>query len=317
MRVGNAAVAQLQLDIYGEVLDALYQTRNRRLVSDASDWMLQIELLKHLEKIWELPDEGIWEVRGPRRHFTHSKVMAWVAFDRGVKSIEQFGFVGPLDHWQRLRQRIHDDVCIKGFDPEQGAFTQSYGVKQLDASLLIIALVGFLPPEDKRVRGTVDAIERHLIVDGFVRRYDTQAAEDGLPAGEGAFLACSFWLVDNLVLLGSGSAAANEDRALRELQRLVEDLAPSEAYSPADAPNAAGGSRSDVAGNRPGRADMDASGRPREKPAANSVPLSEQAVDVLRGLARLPGFLITRSLRRSDSASKGKARRGIKSGRPK
>ncbi len=202
VRVGNAAAAQLQLDIYGEVLDALFQSRNRRLVSDAADWMLQIELLKHLEKIWEFPDEGIWEVRGPRRHFTHSKVMAWVAFDRGVKSIEQFGFVGPLDHWRRLRQRIHDDVCQNGFDVELGAFTQSYGVKQLDASLLMIALVGFLPPEDKRVRGTVEAIEQHLVVDGFVRRYDTQTAEDGLPAGEGAFLACSCWLVDNLVLLG-------------------------------------------------------------------------------------------------------------------
>ncbi len=202
VRVGNAAATQLQLDIYGEVLAALYQSRQRGLVSDASDWMLQIELLKHLEKIWEFPDEGIWEVRGPRRHFTHSKVMTWVAFDRAVKSIEQFGFVGPLDHWRRLRQRIHDDVCQNGFDAELGAFTQSYGVKQLDASLLMIALVGFLPPEDERVRGTVEAIERHLVVDGFVRRYDTQTAEDGLPVGEGAFLACSFWLVDNLVLLG-------------------------------------------------------------------------------------------------------------------
>ena len=202
VRVGNAAAGQLQLDIYGEVLDALYQSRKRRLVTDAADWMLQCELLKHLEMIWELPDEGIWEVRGPRRHFTYSKIMAWVAFDRAVKSIEEFGFVGPLDHWRRLRQRIHDDVCAKGFDPEQGAFTQSYGRKELDASLLMIALAGFLPPEDKRVRGTVEAIERHLMVDGFVRRYDTQTAADGLPSGEGVFLACSFWLVDNLVLLG-------------------------------------------------------------------------------------------------------------------
>ena len=202
VRAGNAAAGQMQLDIYGEVLDAFYQSRKRRLVTDAADWELQIELLKHLEKIWELPDEGIWEVRGPRRHFTYSKIMAWVAFDRAVKSIEEFGFVGPLDHWRRLRQRIHDDVCSKGFDPEQGAFTQSYGAKELDASLLMMALVGFLPPSDKRVAGTVDAIERGLVEDGFVRRYDTQTAKDGLPAGEGAFLACSFWLVDNLVLLG-------------------------------------------------------------------------------------------------------------------
>ena len=202
VRAGNAATGQLQLDIYGEVLDALYQSRKRRLVTDAADWMLQIELLKHLEKIWELPDEGIWEVRGPRRHFTYSKVMAWVAFDRAVKSIEEFGFVGPLDHWRHLRQHIHDDICAKGFDPKQGVFTQSYGGKELDASLLMMALVGFLPPDDKRLRGTVEAIEQRLMANGFVRRYDTQTAEDGLPAGEGAFLACSFWLVDNLVLLG-------------------------------------------------------------------------------------------------------------------
>jgi GH15 family glucan-1,4-alpha-glucosidase len=202
VRAGNAAADQLQLDIYGEVLDAFYQSRKRRLVTDAADWMLQIELLKHLEKIWELPDEGIWEVRGRRRHFTYSKIMAWVAFDRAIKSIEEFGFVGPLDHWRHLRQRVHDDVCTKGFDPEQGAFTQSYGSKDLDASLLMMALVGFLPPGDKRVCGTVEAIQRRLMVDGLVRRYDTGTAEDGLPAGEGAFLACSFWLVDNLVLLG-------------------------------------------------------------------------------------------------------------------
>jgi GH15 family glucan-1,4-alpha-glucosidase len=202
VRVGNAATDQLQLDIYGEVLDAFYHSRKRRLVTDATDWMLQCELLKHLEKVWELPDEGIWEVRGPRRHFTYSKIMAWVAFDRGVKSIEQFGFVGPLDHWRHVRGRIHDDICAKGFNPEIGAFTQSYGGKELDASLLMIALVGFLPPDDKRVRGTVEAIERRLTVDGFVRRYDPEATADGLQAREGAFLACSFWLVDNLVLLG-------------------------------------------------------------------------------------------------------------------
>ena len=221
VRVGNAAAGQLQLDIYGEVLDALYQSRKRRLVTDAADWMLQIALLKHLETIWELPDEGIWEVRGPRRHFTYSKIMAWVAFDRAVKSIEEFGFVGPLDHWRRLRQHIHDDVCANGFDPEQGAFTQSYGGKDLDASLLMMALVGFLPPDDKRLAGTVDAIERRLMVDGFVRRYDTQVAEDGLPVGEGAFLACSFWLVDNLVLLGR----LDDARALFErLLALRNDL---------------------------------------------------------------------------------------------
>ncbi len=202
VRIGNAAAGQLQLDIYGEVLDALYQSRKRRLVTDAADWMLQCELLKHLEGIWQLPDEGIWEVRGPRRHFTYSKIMAWVAFDRAVKSIEEFGFVGPLGHWRRLRQQIHEDVCAKGFDAELGAFTQSYGSKELDASLLMIGLVGFLPPSDKRLRGTIEAIEHRLAVDGLVRRYDTREAKDGLPDDEGVFLACSFWLVDSLTLLG-------------------------------------------------------------------------------------------------------------------
>ncbi|HMF06606.1 MAG TPA: glycoside hydrolase family 15 protein, partial [Methylocella sp.] len=148
------------------------------------------------------PDEGIWEVRGPPRHFTYSKIMSWVAFDRGIKSIEEFGFVGPLDHWRHLRQQIHEDVCAKGYDTELGAFTQSYGSKELDASLLMIGLTGFLPPSDKRLLGTVEAIERHLIVDGLVRRYDTQGAKDGLAGGEGVFLACSFWLVDSFVLLG-------------------------------------------------------------------------------------------------------------------
>ncbi len=202
VRTGNAAAGQLQLDIYGEVLDALYQSRKRRLVTDAADWMLQCELLKHLEGIWQFPDEGIWEVRGPRRHFTYSKIMAWVAFDRAVKSIEEFGFVGPLGHWRSLRQQIHEDVCAKGFDAELGAFTQSYGSKELDASLLMIGLVGFLPPSDKRLRGTVEAIEHRLAVDGLVRRYDTREAKDGLPDDEGVFLACSFWLVDSLTLLG-------------------------------------------------------------------------------------------------------------------
>jgi GH15 family glucan-1,4-alpha-glucosidase len=231
VRAGNAAAGQLQLDIYGEVIDAFYQSRKRRLVTDAADWMLQIELLKHLETIWELPDEGIWEVRGPRRHFTYSKIMAWVAFDRAVKSIEEFGFVGPLDHWRHLRQHIHDDICAKGFDPEQGTFTQSYGAKVLDASLLMMALVGFLPPSDKRVRGTVDAIERCLMVDGLVCRYDTRMAGDGLPEGEGAFLACSFWLVDNLVLLGRLEDARGLFERLLALRNDLGLL--SEEYDPA------------------------------------------------------------------------------------
>jgi GH15 family glucan-1,4-alpha-glucosidase len=231
VRAGNAATGQLQLDIYGEILDALYQSRKRHLVVDAADWMLQCELLKHLEKIWEVPDEGIWEVRGPRRHFTYSKIMTWVAFDRAVKSIEEFGFVGPLDKWRRLRQRIHDDICANGYDPMQGTFTQSYGGKELDASLLMMALVGFLPPDDKRLLGTVDAIERRLMVDGLVRRYDTQRGVDGLPGGEGVFLACSFWLVDNFVLLGRLDDA---HRLFEGLIALRNDLGLlSEEYDPA------------------------------------------------------------------------------------
>ncbi|MBO0734583.1 MAG: glycoside hydrolase family 15 protein [Methylocapsa sp.] len=230
VRIGNAASKQLQLDIYGEVLDAFYQGRKRRLVTDAADWMLQCELLKHLETIWKLPDEGIWEVRGERRHFTYSKIMAWVAFDRAIRSIEEFGFVGPFDHWSRLRQQIHDDVCAKAFDAELGSFTQSYGSKELDASLLLIGLVGFLPPSDKRLRGTVEAIQRRLVTDGFVCRYDTRAGTDGLAGGEGAFLACSFWLVDNLVLLGQ----LDEARGLFErLLALRNDLGLlSEEYDP-------------------------------------------------------------------------------------
>ena len=231
VRIGNAAAGQLQLDIFGEVLDAFYHGHKRELVDGDDDWPLVCALLQHLETIWRQPDEGIWEVRGPRRHFTYSKVMAWVAFDRGVRSIEEFGFKGPLHHWRRLRQTIHDDVCENGFDPELGAFTQSYGARQLDASVLMIALVGFLPPEDKRVRGTVEAIERHLMVDGFVRRYDTGAVDDGLHAEEGVFLACSFWLVDNLVLLGREDDARQLFKRLLALRNDLGLLA--EEYDPA------------------------------------------------------------------------------------
>jgi GH15 family glucan-1,4-alpha-glucosidase len=202
VRIGNDAASQLQLDIYGEVLDALYQSRVRGLVSDDADWPLQCELLKHLELVWREPDEGIWEVRGGRRHFTYSKIMAWVAFDRAVRSVEEFGLPGPVDTWRTLARTIRDDVCAHGYDAEIGAFVQSYGSKDLDASVLLMALVGFLPAEDPRVRGTVEAIERDLLVDGLILRYRTETGADGLPPGEGAFLACSFWFVDNLVLLG-------------------------------------------------------------------------------------------------------------------
>ena len=202
VRIGNAASLQLQLDIYGEVASVLHQARRGQLPRNEPGVELEWTLLEHLEEIWQEADGGIWEVRGQRRHFTHSKVMAWVAFDRAIKSCEQFGLDGPTDRWRAVRQQIHEDVCNKGFDPDLGSFVQAYGCKNLDASLLMIGVTGFLPPSDPRLQGTVQAIERHLMRDGFVMRYETQEADDGLPAGEGAFLACSFWLADNFALLG-------------------------------------------------------------------------------------------------------------------
>jgi GH15 family glucan-1,4-alpha-glucosidase len=202
VRVGNAAAQQFQLDVFGEVMDALYQAARGGLGQSAEEWALQRALLDHLERVWELSDEGIWEVRGPRQHFTHSKVMAWVAFDRAIRSAEEFALAGPLERWRALCQRIHEEVCRNGFDPDLGAFVQAYGSKNLDASALLLPLVGFLPADDPRAIGTVRAVERRLLRDGLVLRYDTNATDDGLPAGEGAFLACSFWLADNYVLQG-------------------------------------------------------------------------------------------------------------------
>jgi GH15 family glucan-1,4-alpha-glucosidase len=204
VRIGNAAYNQLQLDVYGEMLDTFYQARRGGLGRSDAAVALQIAFLQHLEKAWREPDESIWEVRGGRRHFTYSKVMAWVAFDRAVKGIEAFGGANAslADRWRRLRAEIHDDVCRNGYNREVGSFVQSYGSNDLDASLLQIPVVGFLPPEDERVRATVTAIERKLLVDGFVLRYDTTRIDDGLPPGEGVFLACSFWLADAYVLLG-------------------------------------------------------------------------------------------------------------------
>jgi GH15 family glucan-1,4-alpha-glucosidase len=212
VRIGNGAVGQLQLDVYGEVLDAFYVARRAGLSTSDATWALECNLILHLENIWREPDEGIWEVRGGRRHFTHSKVMAWVAFDRAVRSIEEFGLEGPLERWRNVRAAIHDEVCERGYDPKENTFVQSFGDVTLDASLLLIPIVGFLPPEDPRVQGTVAAVERKLLREGFVMRYDTGTAVDGLPPGEGAFLACSFWLVDTYVLLGR----YDEARALFE-----------------------------------------------------------------------------------------------------
>jgi GH15 family glucan-1,4-alpha-glucosidase len=212
VRVGNAAATQLQLDVYGEVLDALHTARRFGLPADENAWHVERRLVEFVERAWLEPDEGIWEVRGPRRHFTHSKVMAWVALDRAVKAVQRFGLEGPVDRWRGVRDRIHADVCANAFDPQQGAFVQFYGGRLLDASLLMIPLVGFLPAEDPRVRGTLKAVEERLATDGFVARYPTVPDVDGLPPGEGAFLPCSFWLADNLALQGRH----DEARALFE-----------------------------------------------------------------------------------------------------
>jgi GH15 family glucan-1,4-alpha-glucosidase len=207
VRIGNAAAGQLQLDVYGEVADALHHARLAGLAPVPAAWAVQSELTDHVAAIWDAPDEGIWEVRGPRRHFTHSKVMAWVAIDRAISGAEKFGLTGSLDHWREVRGRIHADVCARGFNSRRGTFVQSYDCEQLDASLLMIPLVGFLPADDPRVRSTVEAIGRELVIDGLVHRYRTESTDDGLPPGEGAFLACSFWYVDNLVLAGRRSEA--------------------------------------------------------------------------------------------------------------
>ncbi|HEU4624746.1 MAG TPA: glycoside hydrolase family 15 protein [Steroidobacteraceae bacterium] len=202
VRVGNAASRQLQLDIYGEIADAFHHARLGGLKPAKEEWAVQRALTAHLEKIWSEPDEGIWEVRGRRQQFTYSKVMAWVALDRAIKAIETYHFGGPLARWRELRERIHAETCARGFNSRLGSFVQAFDSDRLDASLLMIPLVGFLPASDPRVRGTLDAVGRHLMVDGLVRRYHTSETEDGLPPGEGAFLACSFWYVDNLALAG-------------------------------------------------------------------------------------------------------------------
>jgi GH15 family glucan-1,4-alpha-glucosidase len=230
VRIGNAAHEQLQLDVYGELMDALHHARQLGLASNESGWMLQRSVLEHLEKIWPKMDKGIWEVRGHARHFTFSKIMAWVAFDRAIKSAEAFNLEGPLDRWRQLCRKIHDDVCRRGFDAELGSFVRSYGSKELDASLLLLPTVGFLPPADPRVRGTVEAIERKLLVDGLVKRYDTAKSDDGLPSDEGVFLACSFWLVDAYVLLGR---TADARQLFERLLTLCNDVGLlSEEYDP-------------------------------------------------------------------------------------
>jgi GH15 family glucan-1,4-alpha-glucosidase len=238
VRIGNAAVKQTQLDVYGEILDALYHAHTHGLPTVERAVAIGRTLLGHLARIWRHPDEGIWEVRGPPQHFTHSKVMAWVAFDRAVKILEQLGEKigeqvggdGAIERLRRIRDDIHEDVCRHAFDPACGSFVQAYGSKALDASLLLLPLVGFLPPTDRRIIGTVEAIERRLVVDGFVMRYDTGEVVDGLPPGEGAFLACSFWLADNYILQGRIDEARDLFERLLSLRNDVGLLA--EEYDP-------------------------------------------------------------------------------------
>ena len=214
VRIGNAAHTQLQLDMFGEIMDVFHQARRGGLTTNESGWDAQIKFLEHLERIWRKPDQGIWEMRGPPQHFTYSKVMAWVAFDRAIKSAENFGLEGPLDRWRELREEICDDVLAHGYDKKHGTFAQAYGSDQLDASLLLLPCVGFLPISDPRVTGTVAAIERRLLCDGLVMRYSTEDVEDALPPGEGAFLACSFWLVDVYILQERFEEAENLFRRL-------------------------------------------------------------------------------------------------------
>jgi GH15 family glucan-1,4-alpha-glucosidase len=224
VRIGNEAAGQFQLDVYGELLDGLYSARMAGLAGDDDAWTLQTLLTEHLESVWQQPDSSLWEVRGPRQHFVHSKVMAWVGLDRMIRTAEQAGLPAPLDRWRAARDAVHEEVCSRGYDADRGTFTQYYGSTGLDAALLLIPRVGFLPAEDPRVVGTVDAVRRELCEDGFVLRYRTDAdptseegTVDGLPGAEGAFLACSFWLADALALTG-------RDREARELFERLLDL---------------------------------------------------------------------------------------------
>jgi GH15 family glucan-1,4-alpha-glucosidase len=216
VRIGNAAAAQLQLDVYGEVADAMYQAHRGGLLPDTDEWRLITNVVEAVEERWRDEDRGLWEVRGPCRHFVHSKVLAWVALDRAVCAIEQYQMDGPVDRWRALRDQIHADVCKHGYDSKRATFTQSYGSREIDAATLLIPLVGFLKPDDPRVLGTVRAVERELLVDGFVMRYTFASNDtDGLPPGEGAFYACGFWLADNYVLQG------RKDDASRLFERLI------------------------------------------------------------------------------------------------
>jgi GH15 family glucan-1,4-alpha-glucosidase len=230
VRIGNAAADQLQIDVFGEVMDVLALSREAQIGLSDDAWSVQRGLMRHLTDIWHLPDEGIWEVRGGRQQFTYSKVMAWVAFDRAARAVERYGLGGPAKQWRATANEIHRQVCTEAFDAERNTFTQAYGCKALDASVLLIPQVGFLPPSDPRVVGTIDAVHRELAVDGFVRRYVTEHVDDGLPDPEGAFLICSFWLADSLAMIGRVGEARNMYQKLVALRNDVGLL--SEEYDP-------------------------------------------------------------------------------------
>ena len=232
VRIGNAAHRQFQLDVYGEVMDAFEQSRKGGLAATEEGWEVQRALAEHVGTTWDKPDWGIWETRGPPQHFVHSKIMAWVAFDRAVKGVEVHGLPGPVDQWRELRERIRADVEAKGYDARRNTFTAAYGSDHLDASLLLMAQTGFVKPDDPRYVGTVEAIERELLVDGFVHRYHTHIADDGLRPGEGAFLACSFWLADAYISIGRQKDA---ERLFERLLAIRNDLGLlAEEYDPRD-----------------------------------------------------------------------------------
>jgi GH15 family glucan-1,4-alpha-glucosidase len=232
VRIGNGAVDQKQTDVLGEVMIALHEARGQGLPDTSQAWALQRALVDELAQRWDEPDHGLWEVRGPLRHFTHSRVMVWAAFDRGIRACEEHGLPGPVEHWRRLRDRVHEEVLTKGYDAERNTFTQHYDTREVDASLLVIPLVGFLPPEDPRVHGTIAAIEQDLMHEGFVLRYRTESGVDGLPGGEYPFLACSWWLVSAYAVTGQLDKA----RALMDrLVALLNDVGlVSEEYDPVD-----------------------------------------------------------------------------------
>ncbi|HEU4946462.1 MAG TPA: glycoside hydrolase family 15 protein [Kribbella sp.] len=230
VRIGNAAAEQLQLDVFGEVMDVLALARESKLGPTDDAWAVQRALMGHLADIWQHPDEGIWEVRGGRQHFTYSKVMAWVAFDRAARAVERYGMSGPAMRWRAIASEIHRQVCAEAYDPERNTFTQAYGSKALDAAVLLMPQVGFLPPTDPRVIGTIEAVQRELAVDGFVRRYDHEQVDDGMPDTEGAFLICSFWLADSLAMIGRVGEARDQYQKLVALRNDVGLLA--EEYDP-------------------------------------------------------------------------------------